>query len=99
MLLQLSELVNAEGYSDWIRLVSEFTLKSLHSWKVDYLLCPVKKIYSNVLQVNSLICISDMTGDQIVSKLIFFSFFLMYRFLLCDNVSYFSGLAAVFTTF
>ncbi|XP_061360451.1 uncharacterized protein LOC133304431 isoform X2 [Gastrolobium bilobum] len=30
---QLSELVNAEGYSDWIRLVAEFTLKSLHSWK------------------------------------------------------------------
>ncbi|XP_028775804.1 exportin-7-B-like [Neltuma alba] len=33
MLLQLSEVVNAEGYSDWIRLVAEFTLKSLHSWK------------------------------------------------------------------
>ncbi|KAL2993272.1 hypothetical protein AAZX31_10G100200 [Glycine max] len=30
---QLSELVNAEGYSEWIRLVAEFTLKSLHSWK------------------------------------------------------------------
>ncbi|XP_061996319.1 uncharacterized protein LOC133714255 isoform X1 [Rosa rugosa] len=30
---QLSELVNVEGYSDWIRLVAEFTLKSLQSWK------------------------------------------------------------------
>ncbi|KAK7278986.1 hypothetical protein RJT34_24027 [Clitoria ternatea] len=30
---QLSELVNAEGYSEWIRIVAEFTLKSLHSWK------------------------------------------------------------------
>ncbi|KAL5067134.1 hypothetical protein RYX36_018021 [Vicia faba] len=30
---QLSELINAEGYSDWIRLVAEFTLKSLQSWK------------------------------------------------------------------
>ncbi|KAK7344913.1 hypothetical protein VNO77_15144 [Canavalia gladiata] len=30
---QLSELVNADGYSEWIRLVAEFTLKSLHSWK------------------------------------------------------------------
>ncbi|XP_022997045.1 exportin-7-like isoform X1 [Cucurbita maxima] len=30
---QLSELVNVEGYSDWIRLVAEFTLKSLHSWQ------------------------------------------------------------------
>ncbi|KAJ7976521.1 putative Exportin-7 [Quillaja saponaria] len=30
---QLSEIVNAEGYSDWIRLVAEFTLKSLQSWQ------------------------------------------------------------------
>ncbi|KAI3829282.1 hypothetical protein L1987_03401 [Smallanthus sonchifolius] len=30
---QLSELVNVEGYSDWIRLVAEFTLKSLQSWQ------------------------------------------------------------------
>ncbi|KAL4562079.1 hypothetical protein LXL04_034271 [Taraxacum kok-saghyz] len=30
---QLSELVNVEGYSDWIRLVAEFTLKSLHLWQ------------------------------------------------------------------
>ncbi|KAL1811235.1 hypothetical protein ACET3Z_021300 [Daucus carota] len=30
---QLSELVNVEGYSDWIQLVAEFTLKSLHSWQ------------------------------------------------------------------
>ncbi|KAA3481473.1 exportin-7 isoform X1 [Gossypium australe] len=29
----LSELVNVEGYSDWIRLVAEFTLKSLQSWQ------------------------------------------------------------------
>ena len=34
---QLSELVTVEGYSDWIRLVAEFTLKSLHSWKVEWL--------------------------------------------------------------
>lgn len=37
-LLQLSELVNVEGYSDWIRLVAEFTLKSLQSWQVDWFL-------------------------------------------------------------
>ncbi|XP_048135324.1 exportin-7 isoform X3 [Rhodamnia argentea] len=30
---QLSELVNVEGYGDWIRLVAEFTLKSLQSWQ------------------------------------------------------------------
>ncbi|KAL5994858.1 hypothetical protein ACLOJK_024915 [Asimina triloba] len=29
----LSELVNIEGYSDWIRLVAEFTSKSLQSWQ------------------------------------------------------------------
>ncbi|CAJ1972962.1 unnamed protein product [Sphenostylis stenocarpa] len=33
---QLSELVNVEGYSDWIRLVAEFTLKSLQSWQVNH---------------------------------------------------------------
>ncbi|KAI8562570.1 hypothetical protein RHMOL_Rhmol03G0045300 [Rhododendron molle] len=31
--LQLSELVNMEGYSSWISLVTEFTLKSLQSWQ------------------------------------------------------------------
>jgi exportin-7 len=30
---QLSELVTVEGYSDWIRLVAEFTSKSLQSWQ------------------------------------------------------------------
>ncbi|GLT74542.1 hypothetical protein SLA2020_463300 [Shorea laevis] len=30
---QLSELVTVEGYSDWIQLVAEFTLKSLQSWQ------------------------------------------------------------------
>ncbi|MQL98443.1 hypothetical protein Taro_031154, partial [Colocasia esculenta] len=30
---QLSELVNVEIYSDWIRLVAEFTTKSLQSWQ------------------------------------------------------------------
>ncbi|XP_047307170.1 exportin-7-A-like isoform X3 [Impatiens glandulifera] len=30
---QLSELVNMEGYSSWIHLVAEFTLKSLQSWQ------------------------------------------------------------------
>ncbi|XP_068659491.1 uncharacterized protein [Aristolochia californica] len=30
---QLSELVNLEGYSDWISLVAEFTSKSLQSWQ------------------------------------------------------------------
>lgn len=34
--LQLSELVTVEGYSDWIRLVAEFTLKSLQSWQVGF---------------------------------------------------------------
>ena len=36
IVLQLSELVNVEGYSDWIRLVAEFTLKSLQSWQVGW---------------------------------------------------------------
>ncbi|KAI3982347.1 hypothetical protein MKX01_037880 [Papaver californicum] len=30
---QLSELVNVDGYGDWIRLVAEFTSKSLQSWQ------------------------------------------------------------------
>ncbi|XP_021628258.1 exportin-7 isoform X4 [Manihot esculenta] len=30
---QLSELVNVEGYGDWIQLVAEFTIKSLQSWQ------------------------------------------------------------------
>eukprot|EP00850_Spirogloea_muscicola_P007102 SM000035S13082 [mRNA] locus=s35:297618:305506:+ [translate_table: standard] len=30
---QLSELVNVENYGDWIRLVAEFTIKSLQSWQ------------------------------------------------------------------
>ncbi|GAQ78625.1 Nuclear transport receptor RanBP16 [Klebsormidium nitens] len=30
---QLSELVNVENYADWIRLVAEFTIKSLQSWQ------------------------------------------------------------------
>lgn len=38
LLLQLSELVNVESYGDWIRLVAEFTLRSLQSWQVNPLL-------------------------------------------------------------
>lgn len=34
IVLQLSELVNVEGYGDWIQLVAEFTIKSLQSWQV-----------------------------------------------------------------
>lgn len=30
---QLSELVNVENYGDWVRLVAEFTIKSLQSWQ------------------------------------------------------------------
>ncbi|XP_074590351.1 uncharacterized protein LOC141846243 isoform X2 [Curcuma longa] len=30
---QLSELLSVEIYTDWIRLVAEFTAKSLHSWQ------------------------------------------------------------------
>ncbi|KAL5546843.1 hypothetical protein UlMin_006530 [Ulmus minor] len=30
---QLTELINAEGYSDWICLVADFTMKSLHLWQ------------------------------------------------------------------
>ena len=29
-----------EGYSDWIQLVAEFTLKSLQSWQVGQCLLP-----------------------------------------------------------
>ncbi|KAL1308930.1 hypothetical protein AAHE18_17G141600 [Arachis hypogaea] len=50
---QLSELVNVEGYSDWIRLVAEFTLKSLQSWQwasnsVYYLLGLWSRLVSSV---------------------------------------------------
>lgn len=34
VMLQLSDLVIMDGYSDWIRLVAEFTSKSLLSWQV-----------------------------------------------------------------
>ncbi|GAU33650.1 hypothetical protein TSUD_310580 [Trifolium subterraneum] len=52
-MLQLSELVNVEGYSDWIRLVAEFTLKSLQSWQwasnsVYYLLGLWSRLVSSV---------------------------------------------------
>ncbi|KAL3829837.1 hypothetical protein ACJIZ3_018639 [Penstemon smallii] len=50
---QLSELVNMEGYVDWIRLVAEFTSKSLLSWKwasssVYYLLGLWSRLVSSV---------------------------------------------------
>ncbi|XVF00108.1 hypothetical protein REPUB_Repub03eG0256800 [Reevesia pubescens] len=50
---QLSELLNVEGYSDWIRLVAEFTLKSLQSWQwasssVYYLLGLWSRLVSSV---------------------------------------------------
>ncbi|PPR85674.1 hypothetical protein GOBAR_AA35015 [Gossypium barbadense] len=50
---ELSELVNVEGYSDWIRLVAEFTLKSLQSWQwasssVYYLLGLWSRLVSSV---------------------------------------------------
>ncbi|XP_039036143.1 exportin-7-like isoform X2 [Hibiscus syriacus] len=50
---QLSELVNMQGYSDWIRLVAEFTLKSLQSWQwasssVYYLLGLWSRLVSSV---------------------------------------------------
>ncbi|MCI01686.1 exportin-7-B-like [Trifolium medium] len=49
----MSELVNVEGYSDWIRLVAEFTLKSLESWQwasnsVYYLLGLWSRLVSSV---------------------------------------------------
>lgn len=33
--MQLSELVSVECFSTWMNLVSDFTLKSLQSWKVN----------------------------------------------------------------
>ncbi|MCO5551769.1 hypothetical protein L7F22_005272 [Adiantum nelumboides] len=50
---QLSELVSVEGYSDWIRLVAEFTIKSLQSWQwasnsVYYLLGLWSRLVSSV---------------------------------------------------
>ncbi|KAK7267202.1 hypothetical protein RIF29_19867 [Crotalaria pallida] len=55
---QLSELVSAEGYGDWIHLVAEFTLKSLHSWKwagssIYYLLNLWSKMVASVQYLNS----------------------------------------------
>jgi len=29
-----SELVSTEGYSEWVQLVADFTIKSLQSWQV-----------------------------------------------------------------
>ncbi|XP_057979994.1 uncharacterized protein LOC131165875 isoform X2 [Malania oleifera] len=50
---QLSELVHVEGYGDWIRLVAEFTSKSLQSWQwasssVYYLLGLWSRLVSSV---------------------------------------------------
>ncbi|KAL2511701.1 ARM repeat superfamily protein [Abeliophyllum distichum] len=50
---QLSELVTMEGYVDWIRLVAEFTSKSLQSWQwasssVYYLLGLWSRLVSSV---------------------------------------------------
>ncbi|KAK4268092.1 hypothetical protein QN277_024795 [Acacia crassicarpa] len=50
---QLSELVSVEGYSDWIQMVAEFTLKSLQSWQwasnsVYYLLGLWSRLVSSV---------------------------------------------------
>ncbi|KAL3629949.1 hypothetical protein CASFOL_026261 [Castilleja foliolosa] len=50
---QLSELVTMEGYGDWIRLVAEFTTKSLLSWQwasssVYYLLGLWSRLVSSV---------------------------------------------------
>ncbi|EPS69108.1 hypothetical protein M569_05657, partial [Genlisea aurea] len=50
---QLSELVSMEGYGDWIRLVAEFTKKSLLSWQwasgsVYYLLGLWSRLVSSV---------------------------------------------------
>ncbi|KAI5074563.1 hypothetical protein GOP47_0010524 [Adiantum capillus-veneris] len=50
---QLSELVSVEGYNDWIRLVAEFTIKSLQSWQwasnsVYYLLGLWSRLVSSV---------------------------------------------------
>ncbi|XP_075095924.1 uncharacterized protein LOC107774714 isoform X3 [Nicotiana tabacum] len=50
---QLSELVNVESYADWIRLVAEFTLRSLQSWQwasssVYYLLGLWSRLVSSV---------------------------------------------------
>nr|GLL36704.1 exportin-7-like isoform X2 [Ipomoea trifida] len=50
---QLQELVNVECYGDWIRLVAEFTLKSLQSWQwasssVYYLLGLWSRLVSSV---------------------------------------------------
>ena len=67
--------MNAEGYSDWIRLVAEFTLKSLHSWKVciyDYSICSPKELNSTFCKMNDRILIFWLIGES--SKLICFSF-------------------------
>ncbi|CAN4112650.1 unnamed protein product [Withania somnifera] len=50
---QVSELVNVESYGDWIRLVAEFTLRSLQSWQwasssVYYLLGLWSRLVSSV---------------------------------------------------
>lgn len=55
-LVQLSELVNVEGYSDWIRLVAEFTLKSLQSWKVDNLSSPFLSYYQKNVAYQAVNC-------------------------------------------
>lgn len=68
---QLSELVNVEGYSDWIRLVAEFTLKSLQSWQwasssVYYLLGLWSRLVTSVPYLKS-----DMPSllDEFVPKI------------------------------
>ncbi|XP_031473767.1 uncharacterized protein LOC116246177 isoform X3 [Nymphaea colorata] len=68
---KLSELVNVEGYSDWIRLVAEFTTKSLQSWQwasssVYYLLGLWSRLVTSVPYLKS-----DMPSllDEFVPKI------------------------------
>lgn len=67
IVLQLSELVTVEGYSDWIRLVAEFTLKSLQSWQVGWCLllsCTSVRMMSMECNLHYLLCLCTVPVGQ-----------------------------------
>ena len=79
--LQLSELVNVEGYSDWIHLVAEFTLKSLQSWQVSFLFRETHMPWNSLWpQINFLLVFTLLTRVHLV--IVFLFLFFIFYFLL-----------------
>lgn len=98
-MLQLSELLSVEIYTDWIRLVAEFTAKSLHSWQVcslsftdlHFTLCPTIIIgaYWHTILYSSMYHMYSLLSDIWV---LMYTLFLLsqsaYSLILTSNFSY-----------